>query len=1281
MVEPGTSGRFEKKSGFLRRNWPVAVAAPLAVLLLAGALAYWWLLPSYVRSLVTSVEESLGKITGTSVTHASVEMQGLERLVLTGLVVGDRDLPLLAAGNVEVLVDPVAFSEGLPTVLEITVADVVVQGRRFADGTDNFTAIASNVVRYLRDQERKAGGKPSKLARILRQTPRLVVDGIRVRVDEEVPGEREATLHTLVDLRDGKLAAENPGVSAREKMYAVDVSFVHADGRTKANIRADANLSTRSVAAEMVFSPPLALEFKGQRAEVKSLTYRSGEFAELTLGTISLTNPLADQRLALGLLAKALDGIGMGGYRELLDRALALPQLLDAAAGKLSAATAALHYPADAWPRLADQLTGFVADVVTTALAGTQEERFVVDGARILYRVVQSPAGYATDRMKVSVDRGTLRLADVTVERIEQTDSLSAQFVVTSPGDVLQVSGEVRKTGDRLEGAVDFAVAMIRPMLQVKGHLGRGGNAWQGEVSLQTRSDEPPFALSANAALRDGELSGDAEGSLVVPGVLSVDHFKATMAGRTWTLDLNGTAVEPEGTGMLSFYASLDDRSGVKRCGVESGNEIRVPVGDHDLLVKKARLGRDGVVHVEGVAFTARGADARRAIAQVADVSVTLSKTGRELVDWLESNAGSGSLDELAMSLVSSVQVVDPVIVLRQPASLALSGEEREEDLSDDLAEKMADALGDQQAGAVMMYEPYRKALSGLVLGTGHSVSSLVRSMVRLGDRFPLEQVTIKGGRFEYSDAVSPQDRILSDLSDFNAVVSKVRKSGALAGRFTVDATFSMAAGVPDSGAKLHADVDLGTGDLSGSFEVQRLALYPYRFFLPSVLTVTRTTTLQGAYAGFQYTAEAGRFLLWGKGRLEDLSFVSPRLSPRPIEKLAVDFEVGTLPETGLQFDLNASRLSLGAPLRVGFAQIGSLTVEGFVDASVPDFPRFELIVSLPDMPVRSLLASIPPPMSRALEGLDVEGDFGFSLTLSGDSADLNSMTVNFAPRENGVKLVAPGRKVDFNRLLGVFKHTPPSSDKGETITVGEGSDWVPLSRISPWLVLAVTTCEDGSFFRHSGFNTFQLKSSVIRDLEKGRFARGGSTITMQLVKNLFLSHEKTLSRKLQEAILTWLIEKEIGKERMIEIYLNIIEWGRGIYGVKQACDYYFDGLPPESLNPGQAAFLASFVPSPRPFHDRFKDGGKNPGRRDKAFERWWDNRLKVVRRIVKAMINNCNAVQTKCPSEVSFCRVMETSCTVSRRELGIAENLKSLDVLFRPVDGVPPPVGEQLEF
>jgi len=139
---------------------------------------------------------------------------------------------------------------------------------------------------------------------------------------------------------------------------------------------------------------------------------------------------------------------------------------------------------------------------------------------------------------------------------------------------------------------------------------------------------------------------------------------------------------------------------------------------------------------------------------------------------------------------------------------------------------------------------------------------------------------------------------------------------------------------------------------------------------------------------------------------------------------------------------------------------------------------------------------------------------------------------------------------------------------------------WIPLSRLPRYVVDAVVVAEDGTFFSHRGVDWFEVQESIEKNIQERRAARGGSTITQQLAKNLYLSTSKDPVRKLKELIITLLLEHNLSKDRILEIYLNIIEWGRGIFGIEEAARAYF-GKSAGALSLDEATRLAAVIPSP----------------------------------------------------------------------------------------------------
>lgn len=148
---------------------------------------------------------------------------------------------------------------------------------------------------------------------------------------------------------------------------------------------------------------------------------------------------------------------------------------------------------------------------------------------------------------------------------------------------------------------------------------------------------------------------------------------------------------------------------------------------------------------------------------------------------------------------------------------------------------------------------------------------------------------------------------------------------------------------------------------------------------------------------------------------------------------------------------------------------------------------------------------------------------------------------------------------------------------------IGIQKRWVPLSHISPYLMKAVIIAEDDKFWSHKGFDLDAIQKALEKDLEKGTFKFGGSTISQQLVKNLYLTPSKNPLRKAKEAIITWRLEKVLNKKRILELYLNVVEWGEGIFGIEAAARHYY-GKPAIALIPQESARLAAVLPNPRKY-------------------------------------------------------------------------------------------------
>ena len=151
------------------------------------------------------------------------------------------------------------------------------------------------------------------------------------------------------------------------------------------------------------------------------------------------------------------------------------------------------------------------------------------------------------------------------------------------------------------------------------------------------------------------------------------------------------------------------------------------------------------------------------------------------------------------------------------------------------------------------------------------------------------------------------------------------------------------------------------------------------------------------------------------------------------------------------------------------------------------------------------------------------------------------------------------------------------------------------LPEVPPLLVRTLLLGEDAGFFGHRGIDLAEVPSAILTDWSRGTAVRGASTITQQLAKNLFLSREKRLGRKLQEVALALLLDSALGKKRILEIYLNVIEWGPGLYGLRPAARRYFE-KEPRDLTPAQMAFLVALIPGPVKYQRSIASGTPSPG-------------------------------------------------------------------------------------
>ncbi len=257
-----------------------------------------------------------------------------------------------------------------------------------------------------------------------------------------------------------------------------------------------------------------------------------------------------------------------------------------------------------------------------------------------------------------------------------------------------------------------------------------------------------------------------------------------------------------------------------------------------------------------------------------------------------------------------------------------------------------------------------------------------------------------------------------------------------------------------------------------------------------------------------------------------------------------------------------------------------------------------EMKINAEEQDAQAIFDAFPLGLFESLEGIKVQGKLKYNLDFYFDTSMPDSVKFNSTLRPTNFKIVKWGKN-DLQKINSSFVYTPYEYGKPmRDITIGPSNpNFTRLEDISSNFKNAILTSEDPSFYRHKGFVEESIRKSIAVNFKEKRFKRGGSTISMQLVKNVFLSRQKTLARKVEEILIVWLIEnnKLVSKQRMLEVYFNIIEMGQNVYGIGEAAHHYF-GKSPAELTVGEGIFLANIVPKPKAALYKFmSDGSLKP--------------------------------------------------------------------------------------
>ena len=274
--------------------------------------------------------------------------------------------------------------------------------------------------------------------------------------------------------------------------------------------------------------------------------------------------------------------------------------------------------------------------------------------------------------------------------------------------------------------------------------------------------------------------------------------------------------------------------------------------------------------------------------------------------------------------------------------------------------------------------------------------------------------------------------------------------------------------------------------------------------------------------------------------------------------------------------------------------QLNKIKVKPYVSYNTESDTVYTLKVDIPKMQAQDFIVSLPDGLFTHFQGMEATGNFNYKLDFKFNKNKPNTLVFDSKLNKENLRITKYG-EANLNKLNGEFVYRAIIQNVLQRpVLVGVGNpNFTPLDQISPYLRKCVLTTEDPSFFSHRGFINEAFKQSILKNIRTKKFSRGASTISMQLIKNVFLTREKTLSRKLEEILLVYILENNriVSKERMLEVYFNIIEWGPNVYGIGEASQFYFQKSP-SALNVDECLYLATIIPKPRKFMYQFNDEG-----------------------------------------------------------------------------------------
>jgi hypothetical protein len=495
------------------------------------------------------------------------------------------------------------------------------------------------------------------------------------------------------------------------------------------------------------------------------------------------------------------------------------------------------------------------------------------------------------------------------------------------------------------------------------------------------------------------------------------------------------------------------------------------------------------------------------------------------------------------------------------------------------------------------------------LVGLGESV----QKVLDVAGRMPRLHVDMKGGRvtLQRPGADKPMGGIQDIGLQWTAVLG--------------DGTRGLLASVkPFDDERTWGEVKLDVVSGPGT-QLQRAKLSIQGSQFAQVLRIVSSNVTVGAdsdlAANLELRLPDGQLEVTGDYKVQNLGFDWWRLAPKPIDIAGLQGKVRfSASRAGQDLRLELPDLTLGDAVMAVRAEATELASK----------PTVHFRAEMPKQDCGKALASIPPGMTSTIGGLTATGEFSWLVDLTVPLQNVYKANLELELDDTTCEITAMSA-LDVAELAKDFVR--PVNENGvvlEDVLVGPQSEaWVPLAELKPWVPWAMIATEDGAFYKHRGLRPGLLLRAIRLDLDYGRFVYGGSTITQQLVKNVYLTRAKHLSRKFEELLIVWHMERLFpklldepapdapakpqkpgqppsqpvghkGKDRILELYVNMIEFGPKLYGVQRAAQAYF-GKDARELTPLEAAFLAANKPCPRCGFARFAN---------KKWDPWWQERM-----------------------------------------------------------------------